>query len=162
MTSSKIRPPTHSSFKAQAEAELPDLDAMPDIGGRLVEAGSGHITEAVRTDVELPDELNPADIVGREGLSDQRLAELQASPLSARDTFTPEQAHRARLGHGEKNRLGLPADPNASEVLLAEYQAARTAWKAAYSGTRQADAEEARFITAKQAMMAAGLLPQDS
>jgi hypothetical protein len=180
----KITPPTHSSrspeeaARAFNEGELAQKSSYPDIGARTGSVGGErHITEAVReapdtavtavenrimdADGRLP-QLDPQDIVGREGLPAERMQQLQQSPLSVNNkTFTPAQAHTARLAHEAPNALGKPAVMNDAEALLREYQEARTAWREQYSRTRDNSGEE-RFIAAKQAMMRAGQLPPDA
>lgn len=73
--------------------------------------------------------------------------------------LSASEAATARAGHGGQNRLGKPFAPNEAEQLLANFQAAKKAWKEEYARTRveHGEAEEAYF-DAKRACMAAGLL----
>lgn len=162
MPTQKIRPPTHSSFQNEAEAELPDQATAPDPGRFAIETrdATSHITEGTR-------QFSERDIQNLEATTDPAsLPNLfEAAPENTRPNFSlsPDEAaaERARVA-ALQNRLGLPFVPSPAELLLKEYREIDEAFKADYAKDgKRSMALEPAFLDVRRRMVEARLLTDE-
>lgn len=137
----KIRPPGHSSLqpsppelRREAEGDMPELVRAADPGARTDAADAINASSG-----QVPGAAWPAVPPG---------------------AFSPVEAVELRRHMNDPNRLGLPRANTSAEQLLIEYNAALSAYKADYQGTRS---ERLRipYLECKQRMIDAGLMKGD-
>lgn len=158
MPTQKIRPPTHSSFQEQAEAELPDQVTAPDPGRFNLETrdATSHIQEGTR-------QLSAAEVPTLPPEQQPNLYEAAPANQAPNFTLSPDEAaaERARVA-GLVNALGKPFQPNPAELLMQEYRDTLEAFKADYAKDgKRSMALEPAFLDVRQRMIEARLLPAE-
>jgi hypothetical protein len=123
----KIRPPSHSSFKAADEAELPDVARSEDIGGRT-------IVDPQALNVSLtPDQAAAM----RDTHADPNALELAARMNAPPPPRVPNQREILSALRSTKQALMQTHDP-------AEHDKLRAAYKRAVAAAREAGLYEGR------------------